>query len=760
MRRLSPLCLLLGAPGVLLPAAAARADEAAGEKVYRKLCISCHGPGGEGTKDNPEPLVGDRSVANLAKYIEKRMPKDAPGKCAGDDARNVAEYIHGAFYSLAAQARNKPPRIELSRLTVSQYRNAVADLLETFAEAGKWDDRRGLRAEYFNAGRRIREDRRVLERVDRRIDFSFGASSPAERVAADEFAIRWTGGVLAPETGEYEIVVETENGARLWLNDGSRPLIDATVRSGDQRKYRESAPLLGGRVHPLRLEYFKSKADKSASVRLLWKRPHRVEEPVPEDFLSPGRTPEVMVVRTPFPPDDRSMGYERSTSISKAWDEAATSAALEVAAIAASRLEAWIGRRPDAPDAKPRLRDLGRRFAERAFRRPLSAEEQAFFVDRPLDSGPDPVTAFKKLAILVLKSPRFLYHGLDPAGGDAYDVAARISFGLWDSLPDAELLEAARAGRLGSAEEIARQVERMMPDLRTRSKVREFFHRWLQLDRIHELSKDSKRFPEFTEAVASDLKTSLELFLEDVTWSDASDVRQLLLAETVFLNGRLARLYGGDLPPDAPFQKVVPGPKRHSGILTHPLLMAGFAYDSTSSPIHRGLFVARSLLGKRLRPPQDAVTPLSPELHPDLTTRERIALQTRPQTCQSCHSMINPLGFAFEHYDALGRFRGDEKGKPIDASGSYVEVDGDAVRFAGARELGEYLAKSEETEAAVVEHVFQYFVKQPVRAYGLDRPEILRREFVKNGHSLRKLLVQVITASASAGGRVLKEKSP
>jgi hypothetical protein len=291
----------------------------------------------------------------------------------------------------------------------------------------------------------------------------------------------------------------------------------------------------------------------------------------------------------------------------------------------------------------------------------------------------------------------------------------------------------------------------MIPDLRTEAKVRDFYRQWLQLDRLHELSKDRRRFPEFDDAVVSDLRTSLDLFLEDVTWSEASDFRQLLLAESVYLNGRLARLYGADLPADAPFQKSPVGPPKPAGILTHPLLLAGLAYDAASSPIHRGVFVARSLLGKRLRTPPEAVTPLPAELHPELTTRERVALQTRPQSCQTCHATVNPLGFALEHYDAVGRFRETENGRPIDASGSYGALGGEAVQFKGARELAEFLAKNEETHAAFVQHLFHYVVKQPVRAYGVDRPEILRNDFARGGYNIRRLLAQVVATSALQG---------
>jgi mono/diheme cytochrome c family protein len=733
------------------------AKPATGIEIYRKMCLSCHGAGGEGSKDHPETLVGDRTIEKLIPYISKSMPEDKPGTCKGDDAKKVAEYIYNAFYSRAAQARNKPPKIELARLTVGQYRNAVADLIATFADPAKPDERPGLKGEYAN-GKRPGRDKNVFERLDPIVNFAFDEKGPGDKVNAEEYSARWSGAVFAPESGEYEFNLESANGARLWVNDVDRPLIDAWVRSGDEKAHRETITLLAGRLYPIRLEFFKEKKEKAASIALKWKVPGRVEELIPERALTAGKPTGIVIVKTAFPPDDRSMGYERGNSVSRAWDEATTQAGLEVADYIVPHLKQLSGTSLDAPDAKKKLVAFCRRFVERAFRRPLTTAQQVeFFLDRHFADG-DLEMAVKRVVLLALKSPRFLYREIGSEKPDAFDVASRISFGLWDSLPDAPLLEAAASGKLASPEQISQQVERMIPDLRTRAKIRMFFHQWLQMDRVHELTKDAKRFPEFNDAVVSDLRTSVNLFLDDVIWSDASDFRQLLLSDAVFLNGRLAKIYGADLPENAPFQKVTLDPARHVGILTHPLLMAGFAYDSTTSPIHRGLFVARSLLGRRLRPPPEAVVPLPPALHPDMTTRERVTLQTRAQSCQSCHSMINPLGFALENFDAVGRFRDTEGGKKIDASGSYWTRTGDVVKFNGPRELGESLIRNEETTSAFIEHLFHFLVKQPILAHGLDRPDVMREEFIKNNFNMRKLLVQAIAMSASIGSRT--EKNP
>lgn len=497
----------------------------------------------------------------------------------------------------------------------------------------------------------------------------------------------------------------------------------------------------------MRLELARSK-EKTSSIALEWKLPRRAFEVIPRRNLLPSSVPESFILKTPFPPDDRSVGYERGTSVSKAWDQSATDAALEVAAHVATHLKGLAGVGQDAPDRELKLREFCRRFAERAFRRPLTDEQKAFFIDRQFREAKNAETAVKRVVLLVLKSPRFLYREIGSKNPDNYDVASRLSFGLWDSLPDQPLLDAAAAGQLSTREQVVHQAERMVNDLRARSKLRELFLQWLKVDQVPDIAKDPKRYPQFNEVTASDLRTSLDLFLEDVIGSDAADFRQLFHADYVYLNGRLAQFYGADLSPDAPFQRIYLDQSKRTGVLTHPYLMASFAYTTSSSPIHRGVFIARSVLGRVLRPPPEAVAPLAPDLHPDLTTRQRVTLQTKAESCQSCHGMINALGFTLEHFDAVGRYRKDEKGRPIDVTGSYETRAGEMVKFDGVRDLATFLAGSEETHTAIIQQMFHHLVKQPVRAYGPQTLPDLRRFFAANDFNLHKLMVEIMATSA------------
>ncbi len=747
------LTALIGAP------AAQAADPKTGEQIYRQQCASCHGAMGEGTKKHTTPLTGDHSTIELARIVDKTMPEDDPTLCAGADAAKVAAYIHETFYSPVAQARLKPARIELSRLTVRQYQNSISDLIASFRAEQKSDDRQGLHGEYFRS-RQFKANERAIDRVDPQISFDFGTGTPGSEMTDEhEFSIRWEGSILAPETGDYEFLVRTDQAARLWINHPKEPLVDAWVKSGRDTDHRATIRLQGGRIYLAKLEFSKAKQgvrdddkkpkppSKPASISLWWKQPGRSEELVPARVLSPGKASEQYVLKTPFPPDDRSMGYERGSAVSKEWYDAVSEAAFDTAGYVAARLDELSGSRDGAKDRDQKLREFCGKFVERAFRRPLSPEERTLHVDRQFEDGADTIASVKRVVLLTLNSPRFLYREAVGDPKDSFNAAAKLSYTLWDSLPDKPLVDAATAGQLATPEQLRKQAERMMNDRRARSKLREFFIQWLQLNRITDLAKDPGRFPGFTEEIEADLRTSLELMVDNVVWSDKSDFRELLLADRLLLNGRLAGFYNVPMPMDAPFQWVE-AEGAQAGILTHPYLLAGFAYTKDSSPIHRGVFISRSVLGRALRPPPEAVAPLAPDLHPSLSTRERVILQTKAEDCRSCHAMINPLGFALENYDAVGRYRTAERGRSINTAGEYHTRDGKTVKFNGVRELAEFLAASDEVHSSFVDQLFHFLVKQSIRAHGPEESSRLKKSFVESGYNLRKLTAEIAVRAA------------
>jgi hypothetical protein len=756
----------------------ARAAERTGEQIYVEMCAKCHGPMGEGVAGKyDEALHGDRSVEQLGKLIAKTMPEDKPGTCVGEDAQNVAQYIFDSFYSPAARARMSPARIEFQRLTVRQYRSSVADLLGSFRPEP--EQRRlpapstqpstqpatqpvepggGLHAQYYSTRR---FNRTAFERIDPRVEFVFARGTPdAEKIKPEEFSIRWRGSVFAEETGEYEFVLRTENGARLWVNDEETPLIDAWVSSGrEPRETRQGIFLLGGRWYPIKLDLFKFK-DKTASVALAWKPPHGIKETIPARVLSPKGAKVMTVVATSFPPDDGSAGYERGTMVSKAWDQAATNAAIEVAGKVVEQIDELTGTKATSSDRKEKLRAFCVMFAERAFRGPLSEAEKAFFAEAPFKDAADAETGVKRAVVLVLKSPRFLYPEAGVSG--QHLVASRLALALWDSLPDKALLEKANKGELKTAEQVAAEGRRMLADPRAKAKVKDFLHHWLETEEAEDISKDTKVFPDFNEQILADLRTSLDVFLDSVVWGRASDYRELVRADYLFLNEQLATFYGVKRPEGvhpAGFEKVKFDPKERSGVLTHPFLLSALAYHKNTSPIHRGVFITRNIVGRALKPPPAAIEFMDDRFDPSLTMREKVTELTRPAACMGCHSTINPLGFSLEHYDAVGRWRTMDNNKKIDATSVFQTFDGKMIKLTGARDVAEYAAENPEAHRAFIRQLFNYMTKQPVDAYGKGTHEKLRASFVASQYNVQGLLVEIAKVSAMHDVKEVAEKT-
>src|SRR6266568_1522365 len=454
-----------------------------GREIFRQLCAKCHGRNGEGVKGKyDDALRGDWAIEKLARYIDKNMPDDAPEKCVGPDAEAVARYIYDAFYSREARLRNHPPRVELVHLTNRQYLNTVADLIKHLTGNDPTaSGERGLRASYCSS-RNFNRGSNVVERVDRQVNFDFGEGFPDPvPPGTNGFSMQWRGSVIADETGDYEFILKTPNGARLWVNDVDQTLIDAWVASGQIEEHKGALRLIGGRTYPIRLDHFKFK-DKTASISLQWKPPHGVQEPIPARNLLTASVTATLVITTPFPPDDSSVGYERGVSVSKAWDEAATQAAIEVANYIVKHLDRLSNSMPTATNRAAKVEAFCGELVAAAFRRPLTAEQKRMFVSSQFKKASKTVDAVKRVVLLTLKSPRFLYLGLEDVKPDDFAVAERLAFGLWDSLPDPDLTKAAVEGRLHTRDQVVHQAGRMLGDPRAWAKVQYFLRHWLQMD--------------------------------------------------------------------------------------------------------------------------------------------------------------------------------------------------------------------------------------------------------------------------------------
>lgn len=745
-----------------------------GAEIYTNQCLECHGDKGQGVEGAYEkPLAGDRSLDWLTRRIEKTMPEGEADKCVGEDAAAVSAYLHQTFYLPSIQAKRT-----LQRLTVEQHRQSLADLVDTFRQGEPLKPERGLWVQVYSGRAMSKKTKPIAEQVDPTLNATYTPEHPLyPQFHKLGHSVRWSGSLLAPETGEYDIVIQTDTAMRLWFNNGQArgggisneitdtpdiAFFDGWLQSDEKTEFRRKVFLIAGRAYPFMLEFSahnqgvgskkeqaKQQGKKTSHIRLHWVPPGGAEEVIPQRHLAPQRLPEVHVASAVFPPDDASMGFITGAGVSEAWHSAATKAAIQTADHVVDHLDELAGTKPKAQDRRVKVMGFCRSFVERAFRRPITDKENQLYVTRHFDGGRLVDDAVKRVVLSTLISPRFLYPHIGEQA-DAFDTASRLALALWDGLPDTTLWTAAGNGELNDPKQFEAQARRMLEDPRAKAKLMRFFHHWLELERAEYTDKDTSLFPEFDEQLLADLRTSLDLFIEHTVFSERSDYRELLLADYLYLNDRLARVYGIDRGDEAGngFTKIPAPADQRSGLITHPYLLTAFAYHNSTSPIHRGVFLTRNIIGRPLNPPPNAIAFEDTEFDPTLTMREKVTAFTRDAACMSCHQTINPLGFSLEHYDSIGRWRTKEKDKPIDAESDFTGDDGQTLRLKGARDVATFAAGSASAQRGFVRQLFQHSVNRDPSALGPDTLDRLSAGFTDN-HHIRELFIQIALEAAT-----------
>jgi hypothetical protein len=395
-------------------------------------------------------------------------------------------------------------------------------------------------------------------------------------------------------------------------------------------------------------------------------------------------------------------------------------------------------------------------FGRRAFRRPLSPAERTRF-GALLAAGQEG-GSFEEGARLVisamLQSPHFLYRyeldGAPTADGSAvrlsdHGLASRLSYFLWSSMPDYTLLDAADGGRLRTPEQIAAQVDRMLEDPRATETLAHFHTQWLGLAGFETEERDPNLFPGYDASVGAAMRSGTLAFLEEVTRK--GDVAELLTASWGFANGKTASFIGATGVTGEAVGKVTLDPSRRSGLLTDPGLMTRLGAFDHTNVVGRGLFVRSSLLCQTLMAAPDDVPDL-PELSPDLTTRELFKQHRELPACAGCHQFIDPIGFGFENYDAVGRYRTTERGHPIDASGELVGTRDADGPFNGAVELGKRLAASTEVRDCVATQWFRFAFGRSELPGDECTLEEVKLRFADGKGRLRDLLVAMTKVPA------------
>jgi len=445
-----------------------------------------------------------------------------------------------------------------------------------------------------------------------------------------------------------------------------------------------------------------------------------------------------------FPPEDFVNGFKNqydAQSLSPIHLEAYSAAAEKLARNAF---------RPGAaplvsckPSATCRA-EFVKSFGQRAFRRPLEPAEIARYTAL-FTKEPDFTNGARLVVEVMLQSPNFLFRleQTDNPRLKPYASANRLAYSLWDTMPDDALMAAAVRGELDTPVGVEKTVRRMLDDPRAKQALDEFVSQWLRFDRVLTAAKSRRKFPNYTPETAAAMTREARRFVADLVWNDRN-FTELLTADYGYPNGDLAALYGVTAPA-GDFERVkFPAASERAGLLGQALFLSLTSKPDDTSPTARGLFVREQLLCQHVPdPPPGVDTNLPPvtESKPK-TNRERLKEHTTNPSCAGCHTLIDPIGFAFEKFDSIGARR--ETTAPLDTSGQVAGIS--TATFASPRELGVILANSPQCQECIVKQYFRYLTGRTETP--ADRP-LLRTVFERfkaSDFRFRELIISMMSS--------------
>ena len=698
------------------------------QPFLKAYCLDCHlGEEAQAGVDFSKWTGADAIVKGDREHWEKilamieigAMPPPDADQPAGEARQEIVAYLEDKLYNLDCDLIDDPGRVTVRRLNRAEYNNTVHDLLGvTFQPAADFPsddvgygfDNMGdvlslsplLMEKYLDAAEQITADALPMvtpESLRKTFDVGSLRSNPEMRVGGEFFGVSSSGEVYleydAPFDGEYVVRIRAQAQqagdelAKMQLRIDRRPVhvfdVQGQMKPGE---YEHRVQLKAGRRQIaaafINDFYVKDKADRNLFIGQF-----EVSAPV-----SPETAAHVAEFVSARPDKDRSVA------------EAS--------------------------------RQVLRPFVERAFRRPTTDDELQPFVSivEAVVKDGEPYDFAIRLAVQgVLVSPSFLFRietdqkPDDPNAERAvtdFELASRLSYFLWSSMPDEELFKLAREGRLHDSAVLAAQVQRMLKSDKSRSIVDNFAEQWLNLRILDEVTPDPDVFPDFDKRLRDDMKRETLLLFGEVMREDRS-ILDFLDADFTFVNERLARHYGMPNVSGEEFQKVSLNAAQRAGVLTHASILTITSNPDRTSPVKRGKWILVNILGKEPPPPPPGV----PELEetrksaPDGTLREQLEQHRADPGCASCHTTMDALGFGFENFDAVGVWRDKDGKHPVDSSGELPSGE----KFRGPIELVQILKqRKKQFSRSLAEKMLTYALGRGLSYY--DRcavDEILNR---------------------------------
>jgi hypothetical protein len=395
-------------------------------------------------------------------------------------------------------------------------------------------------------------------------------------------------------------------------------------------------------------------------------------------------------------------------------------------------------------------------FGKRAFRRPLTMREASLALDLyKAQRGPDVGGTFEEaigdLVSAFIQSPQFLYHwelgAQNPLKDgnliryNAYEIASRLSYLFWATMPDDKLMAAADANALTTPEQIALQAKRLLADSRAKAGLADFHLQWLEIGDLTKIPKDDT-VTNYSPAVAQAMLNETRDFVSSVFQSDKGDgkLETLLTSTSTVADPSVAKIYGATMSGTGA-QPLTLNPMQRAGILTQLSFLTARADTGDSHPVKRGDTFLRRLFCMELAVPTNLmIPPVADPVPGGATTRQRFEMHKQPD-CVGCHNMIDPIGFAFESYDAIGAYRTKDQGKDIDTAGSVSLPSGTTLKFRDALDLTAQVAKLPEVQECVTNQWMRYMLGR--REVDGEKPSlaVVQDLFKRSGFDFRELLV-------------------
>lgn len=410
--------------------------------------------------------------------------------------------------------------------------------------------------------------------------------------------------------------------------------------------------------------------------------------------------------------------------------------------------------------------DFARRFGRRAFRRPTTADDERILMAMYSAGrmGGSYAEGIEVIIRAALQSPHFLYRLETTTPPDAstklvplsqFELATRLSFLIWGAGPDDALLDAAARGELGTRAAVATKARAMLQDPKARVAVTEFYKQWIGTSRLDVTSKSATLFPAYSPAARDAMARELPAFVEHVIWTGDRKLSTLLTSPMAFVSGPLASIYGvtvsGGAANTTPQMVMLPDSQGRSGILTQAAFLSVQAHPDQTSPVLRGKFVRTKLMCQPPDPPPPDADITPPDVSEAPTARQRASAHlTAGASCFGCHQLMDPIGLAFENFDAIGQYRTMENGMKIDVSGSILGPMDPALAgaFTGVRELGAKLAASDQVRDCVATQWFRFATGRAETNGDACSLGTLQETFSTKGGDLAELVVGMTETDA------------